>query len=372
MTRSPRPAVRVLLVDDSPTVRAVLKRLLGRGGEVVIAGEASNGEEAVEAVRKLRPDVVLMDLEMPVLDGPAAIQRIMAAQPTPILVLTAHGRGDQQAAFQAMRAGAVDLLPKPIDPNGWQALQHELPVLLRATADEFARRVAAGSVAAPGAGRPTPGGLRMPAGTRAPVRGSEGAMPSVGRRDIRYVAVGASTGGPVAIRDLLEALPAQLPAAVLIVQHITAGFEEGLAEWLGRDLRRDVRVAKDGELARPGSVRFAPNGTHLVLERGGVLRLDAVLPPRGQHRPSADELFFSCARVAPRETAGVLLTGMGRDGAEGLLGLRQAGGLTMVQDAATASVWGMPKVALDRGAADLALAPREIARVLARCWEPER
>lgn len=418
--------VRVLLVDDSPTVRAVLKRLL-RGDVVEIVGEAADGVAAVAAVNQLRPDVVLMDLEMPLLSGARAIQQIMASRPTPVLVLTAHGRRDQEAAFQAMRAGAVDLIAKPTDPAGWRDLEHQLPELLLATAAEWARRRelaahAAAKTATDRVGRPV-GAVGVPPAEplvgqisvapevlgrsaasptaanaetatiapswRSPARDAASLEPAfterVGtisaiepgtavalRRELRWVAVGASTGGPVAIRDLLEGLPASLPVSVLIVQHIALGFEEGLAEWLARDLRRDVRVARDGEVARPGAVRFAPAGAHLLLERGGTLRLDRERPPRGQHRPSADELFLSCALVAPRNSAGVLLTGMGRDGAEGLLALRRAGGITLVQDAATASVWGMPKVALDRGAADLALPPREIARALVLACEANR
>jgi two-component system chemotaxis response regulator CheB len=186
---------------------------------------------------------------------------------------------------------------------------------------------------------------------------------------IRYVAVGASTGGPTAVRDLLAALPGELPASVLVVQHIASGFESSFAEWLAAELRRDVRVARDGEQPAAGDVRIGPTGAHLVLAGDGALRLDTTIPPRRGHRPSADELFLSCARTFPTETAGVLLTGMGRDGADGLAELRRAGGVTAAQDEATSAVFGMPRAAIENGAAEVALPPKEIGSALRRCLQ---
>jgi chemotaxis response regulator CheB len=188
-------------------------------------------------------------------------------------------------------------------------------------------------------------------------------------RKLRYVAIGASTGGPAAIRELLEEIPAAAPVSILIVQHISAGFEVGFADWLNKEFPLDVRLAQDGERPPPGAVRLAPGGAHLLLEHGGVLRLDAGTPARRGHRPSIDELFLSCAESCPGEVAGVLLTGMGADGVEGLAALRQAGGLTLAQDEASSVVYGMPRVALERGAADVALPPRDLARTLVRIWE---
>lgn len=401
-------AIRVLIVDDSATVRAVVRRMLGGSGEVEVAGEAADGAAAVEAVGRLRPDLVLMDLEMPVLDGMSAIARIMATRPTPILVLTSRTQRDTALAFQAMRAGAVDLLPKPIDPEGWQALRRILPELAVETTTTFARRlggppaagqaagqpvgaspdqrgsssgqfaavavdppggaVGAGTAGGPRRGEPAPVASRALTASEAAARRST-AIPAGARA--RWVAIGASTGGPVALHDLFAALPPDPPATFLVVQHITAGFEAGLAEWLARDLRRDVRVARDGEEGRQGAIRLAPNGAHLVLGADGCLHLDSQTAPRGPHRPAVDELFASCARMAPRDTVGILMTGMGKDGADGLLALRRAGGMTMVQDADTAAVFGMPRVALERGAAELALPPGEMARLLARMWRLE-
>jgi two-component system, chemotaxis family, protein-glutamate methylesterase/glutaminase len=342
---APAPTT-VLIVDDSPTVRAVLRRLIGRTDDLTVAGEAGDGEEAVALASSLRPDVVLMDIEMPRMDGYTATERIMAQCPTAILVLTSRADRDSlRTAFDAVRHGALEVIPKPTDAAGWERLATTLPTTVRGLARAHLVR---------------PGGNGVGPHRRAPELAANVRSP------LRYLAIGASTGGPGALRDLLNALSADVLLAVLVVQHIAAGFEQGLAEWLAADLRRDVRLAREGETPPPGGVRLAPGGVHLVLGGNGRIHLDAEAPPRGGHRPSADELFLSCARHCPREAAGVLLSGMGSDGAEGLAALRAAGGLTMVQDEATSVVFGMPGAALARGATRLALPPREIGLALRR------
>ncbi len=355
--------IRVLLVDDSPSVRAVLRRFLARTDDLVVVGDAENGERAVAAVEELAPDVVVMDLQMPVMDGFVAIERIMATRPTPILVLSSRAnRNQMQTAFEAMRRGAIEVLPKPEDTGSWQLLAASLPEVVRAAAAAATVRPTGKRKPAPWgtAEMPLPAVVRQPAATRRP------------DRPLRWVAIGASTGGPAALRELFTELPADLPVSVLIVQHIAAGFEAGLADWLNKEFPHDVRLARDGELPGSGAVRLAPAGSHLRLEAGAKLALDVVTPVRRGHRPSVDELFLSVARNAPREAVGVLLTGMGSDGVEGLLALRTAGGLTVAQDEASSVVFGMPRVALERGAADLALPPREIARWLGKICRGER
>lgn len=343
------PPLRVLVVDDSATVRAVLRRILGRSDDLTVVAEAADGAEAIEAVLRHQPDVVLMDVEMPVLDGFAATERIMAVRPTPIVVVTSRANRDEvRTAFEAVRRGAVEVLAKPGDPAGWEHLSQTLPHTVRVAAGARAR-------SAPTA-QPTPPPPTHPD------------LP----RGVRYVAVGASTGGPQAVHELLSALPADPPATVLVVQHIASGFEEGFADWLAKDLGRDVKLAVHGEAAAPATVRICPSGVHLRLAGDGSLRLDAETAPRGGHRPSADELFESCATSSPRQVAGVLLSGMGRDGADGLAALRRAGGWTMVQDEPSSVVFGMPKVALEIGAASISLPPRELGRLLARCWHGDR
>ncbi|MEA2691917.1 MAG: two-component system, chemotaxis family, protein-glutamate methylesterase/glutaminase [Acidobacteriota bacterium] len=342
------PPIRVLLVDDSASVRAVLRRFFAKTDDLQVVGEAEDGAQAVAAVLEVEPHVVVMDLQMPVMDGYDAIERIMAVRPTPIVVLSSRAnRNQMQTAFEAMRRGALEVLPKPEDTPSWQQLAGSLPGTVRAVAEARAQPLAA----RPRPPRPVPA-------VAAPVA-------------LRYVAIGASTGGPAAIRELLAEIPAEVPVSFLIVQHIAAGFEVGFADWLNKEFPLDVRLAKDGERPPPGAVRLAPGGSHLLLEPDGVLRLDSGTPARRGHRPSVDELFLSCAQSCPEQVAGVILTGMGADGAEGLLALRAAGGLTFAQDEASSVVFGMPRVALERGAADLALPPRELARTLLRCWQKE-
>lgn len=181
-----------------------------------------------------------------------------------------------------------------------------------------------------------------------------------------WLALGASTGGPASLHELLRALPVPLPLRVLVVQHIAPGFEPALVDWLRSSLAIDARLAVDGELPLAGSVCLAPAAAHLRVDREGRLRLDAVSPPRNGHRPSIDELFCSLAEVAPRETAAALLTGMGRDGAEGLLALRSAGAFCLAQSEASSAVFAMPRAALELGAAEQALSPRQLGLELAR------
>lgn len=350
------PPTGVLIVDDSPTVRAVLRRLIGGVPDLHVVGEATDGAQAVEQTIRLAPDVILMDIEMPVMDGFAATERIMAVRPTPILVVTSRANRDQvRTSFEAIRRGAIEVIPKPEDPAGWDLLTRTLPLTIRAAAQARTRRMAPKT--------------HTQATHKALYGTGNGAVADSRSARIRYVAIGASTGGPWAVHTLLAELPPVPPAAVLVVQHISPGFEDGFAEWLATDLRRDVRIAQDGEVATPGTVRVAPAGADLLLESGGVLRLDAARPPRSVHRPSADELFLSCAASCPAVTAGVLLTGMGSDGAQGLAALRSAGGLTIVQDEASSVVFGMPRAALDAGAANIALPPQEIGRLLTRSWQ---
>jgi two-component system, chemotaxis family, protein-glutamate methylesterase/glutaminase len=358
--------VRVLVVDDSATVRAVVRRLIARSSGVEVVGEAADGADAVEATLRLRPDLVLMDIEMPRMDGFRATERIMELRPTPILVLTSRaGRERTRTAYEAIRRGAVEVLPKPADTAGWEQLATTLPEVIHAVAT--ARTVK--GVAPPQ--RQSAVALTRPADAGRPVL----AAPLAGARwpapcaSLRYIAVGASTGGPTAVRDLLAALPGELTASVLVVQHIAAGFESSFAEWLAADVGRDVQLAREGERPAGGEVRIGPAGAHLLLAPDGTLRLDAATPPHRGHRPSADHLFGSCARSSPHQTAGVLLTGMGCDGAEGLLELRRAGGATAAQDEASSVVFGMPRAAIENGAAQIALPPAEIGAALRHCLQ---
>jgi two-component system, chemotaxis family, protein-glutamate methylesterase/glutaminase len=204
-----------------------------------------------------------------------------------------------------------------------------------------------------------------PEGRRRIAKGSPGA-PSAAVASWRWLALGASTGGPAALHDLLAELPKPPPLRVVIVQHIARGFEIDLAEWLADSLGLDVRVAQDGESPRSGAVRLAPAGAHLRVSAGDRLEIDTKTPARRGRRPSVDELFLSLAAAAPHDTAAVLLSGMGTDGAEGLSALRRAGAFCLAQDEASSVVFGMPGAALELGAAELALPPGALGRELAR------
>jgi len=357
----------VLLVDDSPSVRAVLRRFLARTADIAVVAEAADGAQAVQAVLDHLPQVVVMDLQMPVMDGYGAIERIMALRPTPILVLSSRAnRNQMQTAFEAIRRGAIEVLPKPEDTGSWEVLADSLPRTVRVVAAARPRALSPPAKARRGAGGPAAGARPASVASVASTAGARGGG------GLRWVAIGASTGGPAAIRELLEEVPPEPPVSFLIVQHIAAGFEAAMAEWLNKELPLDVRLARDAESPRRGAVRLAPAGAHLRLDAGGVLRLDAETPARRGHRPSVDDLFRSCAESFPRQSAGVLLTGMGADGVEGLAALRSAGALTLVQDEASSVVFGMPRVALERGAAERALPPRDLARALAQAWQRPR
>ncbi|HEY6323017.1 MAG TPA: chemotaxis-specific protein-glutamate methyltransferase CheB [Thermoanaerobaculia bacterium] len=357
----------MLLVDDSPSVRAVLRRFLARTGDISVVAEAADGAQAVQAVLDHLPQVVVMDLQMPVMDGYGAIERIMTLRPTPILVLSSRAnRNQMQTAFEAIRRGAIEVLPKPEDTGSWEVLAASLPRTVRVVAAARPRALPPPAKVRRGTGGTGAGARPASAAGAASIAGARGGG------GLRWVAIGASTGGPAAIRELLDEVPPEPPVSFLIVQHIAAGFEAAMAEWLNKELPLDVRLARDAESPRRGAVRLAPAGAHLRLDAGGVLRLDAETPARRGHRPSVDDLFRSCAESFPRQSAGVLLTGMGADGVEGLAALRSAGALTLVQDEASSVVFGMPRVALERGAAERALPPRDLARALAQAWQRRR
>jgi two-component system, chemotaxis family, protein-glutamate methylesterase/glutaminase len=331
---SPRP-VQVLVVDDSPLCVDVLASRIARDPRLAVAGVAYDGLRAVELASRLRPAVITMDLQMPRLDGLAAIERIMREHPTRILVVTSRDeRGS--LAFEALRRGACDLLEKPGAHEDHEALCQRIWALAGAPHPSRPRPVAPRALAA-----------RALAARARPPR-------PLAPRAAAVIGLVASTGGPSALATICRALPADLGAALLVVQHLPAGFVERLARWLDGVSPLTVAVAADGDRLLPGRVLLAPDDRHLVVETAGRARL-VLGPPVDGHRPSGTRLLESLARSYGPEAAGLVLTGMGRDGAEGLSALERAGARTAVQDEATSTVSGMPRAALEASAASVAL-----------------
>ena len=319
--------MRVAVANDLPLAVEVLRRAVLASGHDV-AWVARDGEEAVRKAAADRPDLILMDLVMPGLDGAAATARIMAATPCPILVVTATVCGNYGLVTAALGAGALDAVALPAPgPDGARELLAKIA--------SVARRA-------------------RPADTPAPM------WPATGRAGL--VLVGASTGGPQAIGDLLAQLPSGFGAAVVVVQHMAEEFTRGLADWLRPKCRLPLRLALAGDLPAAGEVLIAGRDDHLALERDGRLHYTAK-PLDTPYRPNIDVLFASAVAAPPG--AAVVLTGMGRDGADGLLALRRAGWATFAQSEATCAVYGMPEAAAKLGAARYVLSPTEIGQQIA-------
>lgn len=334
MNGGERPT-RVLVADDSGLFREVLSRVITAEPAFEVVATAADGNEAARLARELRPDVITMDINMPDADGFSGIARIMAEAPTPILVLTATP--EETVGFRALSLGALDILEKPRAEVDLDAYGTTLRSRLRLLAGVRVIRHLRGLRA-----------QRLPATRRA------------ARADV--VVVGASLGGPRALAALLRALPAGFAAPMLVVQHIADGFTEGLASWLDQESDLTVRTARDGEALRPGLVLFAPTGRHLVVEKGCARLSDA--PAVESFKPSVTPLFLSAAEAYGARVCGVILTGMGRDGAEGLRAIRDAGGSTIAQDEASSAVFGMPRAAIEARAVERILPLEEIPRAL--------
>lgn len=339
---------RVLLVDDSAFVRRATERMLAPLPGVTVVGVARDGEEALRQVRELRPDLVIMDVEMPELDGIGALERIMRECPTPVLLLSSHTRDGADVTLRALEAGAVDFVDKTGAGTAMMDI-HALAPVLREKVEAVLRARTATLEAAP---TPAPDARQAPASAPA-------ATP--GRYEV--VALGSSTGGPRALAELVPSLPAGFAAAVVIAQHMPHGFTETLAERLDRRGRLPVAEARDGDAVLPGHVLIAPGGRQLRVERKGD-GLVARVYDDGTclHRPSVDRLFESVAKAAGAAAVGVVLTGMGSDGAAGLARIRRAGGRGLVESARTAVIDGMPAAARPSAERDVPL--HEMAAVL--------
>jgi len=340
----------VLVADDSAASRALICGILDADPDLEVVGQATDGLQAVDLADRLAPDVITMDVDMPGVDGLEATRRIMAAAPRPIVLVSGVFVPDLANSFRALEAGAVTLLEKPGRPGspafGREAAELVATVKLMAGVKLVRRsrpRPADGPPAAPPGPAPLP--VARPTGP------------------LQVVALAASTGGPPALAQILRMLPAAWSVPVLVVQHIGAGFDVGLARYLDDCCALPVVLAQDGQALRGGRVHVSPADRHLGVAGGPRLTVTAGGPIDG-YRPSANHLFRTVAAVFGPGAAGVVLTGMGRDGADGLLALRRAGGLAIAQDEATSTVYGMPRQAVLRGATDAVLPVEDIARAL--------
>ena len=356
-----RSPVRVLIVDDSAVQRRFLRAAVESDGDFTVVGEARNGREAVALVARLRPTVVLMDLDLPVMGGLEAIERIMSSSPTAILVYSAFVTGSRSAnGVAALAAGAVDVLAKP-GPDDSGTLE-EYAVELRRSLRVAARvRVITHPRGRLRGSATTGQALSIGGGTRRPLAPSRS---DVAVRPVSLIVLGASTGGPQAVLALLRTLPADLEQAVVLVQHMAEGFIPGLASWLDGMVPMPVTVGRSGVRLAPGTVTIAPSGSNLLVQDDRLRVLCSPPEPGQLHVPGIDECFTSVAEALGPAAIGVLLTGMGRDGAAGLLAMRERGALTLSQDEASSTVYGMPGAAAALDAVDRQLPLCDIAPAL--------
>jgi two-component system chemotaxis response regulator CheB len=332
----PAAPINVFLVEDSPIALKLLENLLTSSPDIHIAGTASNGIEALERIPEAQPDVICTDLCMEKMDGLELTQQLMAIYPRPILVISqvvdSHNSG---MGAQLLKAGVIDILAKPKSsrPEDYQAIQTTLiqKIKVLAGVKVFTKPV-----------RPalfTPVSA-SPAIWSSPLHTSQ----------YKILLIGSSTGGPQALRKILTQLPAQFPLPIVCVQHISEGFLSGLVKWLDAECSLTVKIAEDQEALQPGHVYFAPDRHHLLFDLEGHCFYSAAAPMAG-HRPAVDMTFQSGARVFGAGTIAALLTGIGRDGAQGLHKISQSGGLTIAQDEASSIIYGMPLEAVNLGAA---------------------
>ncbi len=330
-------------------MRGAIARLLGGDARFEVVGQAKDGEEAVELASELKPDVITMDFNMPGMNGAETTRAILDARATPIVMLSAHTREGATATVQALAAGAVDFVEKP---------DGEVSANLAKIREALTTRLlsAAGANVQTVVSAPAPEGATS---SRRMARAALRPMPA----GLRVVVVAASTGGPAALVRLLRTLALGDNAALLIVQHMSAGFTEALADQLSESAAFRVREASAGLELTPGVALVAPGGSHLLIERSGRIALSDAPPVHGV-KPAADITLKSAAAAFGARSVGVVLTGMGRDGALGLAAVKAAGGRTIAQDRGTSTVFGMPKAAVEMGVVDEVLALDRIGRAV--------
>jgi two-component system chemotaxis response regulator CheB len=346
--------IRVLIVDDVKSARDLLKEILTTDPRFQVVGAVGDGLEAVAAALKMRPDLVTMDIRLPGIDGFQAVERILAVFPVPIVMITASMGKQEEKLFRAITAGAMDVLDKQ-ELYLWRTRPE--------IRNSFLRR------------------LRTLASTK--VKRLTGFIPTESEPLLTFrrpqprtaesplvVAIAASTGGPTALVKVLRGISPQVSAAFLVVQHMSMGFLEGLVRWLDNEVELEVKQAQEGDALEAGVVLVAPGDHHMMVTEVDTVRLNRSLPING-HRPSAEVLFDSVASNYGKRGAGVILTGMGSDGAEGLKSLRLCGGHTIAQDEQSSIIFGMPRAAIELDAAEIVLPLDEIGPQIVK-WITEQ
>jgi two-component system chemotaxis response regulator CheB len=347
----PQPQIRVLVVEDSPVAQEFLVHILNSDPEIQVIGTANDGEEAVEAAKHKKPDVITMDINMPKMNGLDATRRIMETHPVPIVIVSASQNiKEVENTFRAMEAGALACVSKPAGMGhpDFEKTTKELIQTVKLMSEvkvvkrwpHYRQVTAAPSIPAPAAVDIE----RIPA-------------------EIRIVAIGASTGGPPVLQTILSGLSKDFSVPILIVQHMAKGFTKGLIEWLAQSTGFPVHVAADGEYLLPGHAYIAPDGLHMKVGAGNRIALSKDEPEEGL-RPSASYLFRSVSNVFGKNAVGVLLTGMGKDGAEELRLMKEKGAITIAQDKGSSVIFGMPGEAVKLDGATYVLSPDKIVKAL--------